>query len=72
MTAQGKCPFVAVAVEVEECFLQCAKAIIRSKLWESDEWPSLESLPSAAKMFCDQAQMPEFDVPKLQSLLDDA
>ena len=72
LTAQGKCPLVAVAVEIEECFLQCAKAIIRSNLWMPHEWPGVESLPSAARMFCDQAQMPEFDVPKLQSLLDDA
>ena len=72
LTAQGKRPLVAVAVEVEECFLQCAKALIRSKLWVSHERPSLQSLPCAAEMFHDQVQMPEFDVPKLQALLDEA
>ena len=72
LTAQGKRPLVAVAVEVEECFLQCAKALIRSRLWESHERPSLQSLPCAAEMFHDQVQMPEFDVPKLQALLDEA
>ena len=72
LTAQGKRPLVAVAVEVEECFLQCAKALIRSKLWEARERPSLQSLPCAAEMFHDQVQMPEFDVPKLQALLDEA
>ena len=72
LTAQGKRPLVAVAVEVEECFLQCAKALIRSKLWESHERPSLQSLPCAAEMFHDQVQMPEFDIPKLQALLDEA
>ena len=72
LTAQGKRPLVAVAVEVEECFLQCAKALIRSKLWESHERPSLQSLPCAAEMFRYQVQMPEFDVPKLQALLDEA
>lgn len=72
MTAQGKRPLVAVAVEVEECYLQCAKALIRSKLWQTHERPSLEGLPSAAEMFCDQVKMPEFDVPKLQSLLDES
>ena len=72
LTALGKRPLVAVAVEVEECFLQCAKALIRSKLWESHERPSLQSLPCAAEMFRDQVQMPEFDLPKLQALLDEA
>ena len=72
LTAQGKRPLVAVAVEVKECFLQCAKALIRSKLWEVHERPSLQSLPCAAEMFHDQIQMPEFDVAKLQALLDEA
>lgn len=72
MTAQGKRPLVAVAVEVEECYLQCAKALIRSKLWESHERPDLQSLPSAAEMFCDHVQMPEFDVAKLQTVLEEA
>src|SRR5205823_10256421 len=33
MAVDGKRPLVGIAVEVEECFLQCAKAVIRSKLW---------------------------------------
>jgi len=72
LTVQGKRPLVAVAVEVEECFLQCAKALIRSKLWDLHERPNLQNLPCAAEMFHDHAQMPEFDVPKLQARLDEA
>ena len=72
LTAQGKRPLVAVAVEVEECFLQCAKAIIRSKLWDPHDRPSLESLPCAAEMLHDHAQLPDFDVAKMQTLLDEA
>ena len=72
LTAQGKRPLVAVAVEVDECFLQCAKALIRSKLWAAHERPSSQSLSCAAEMFRDQIQMPEFDVAKLQTLLEEA
>lgn len=72
LTAQGKRPLVAVAVQVEECFLQCAKALIRSKLWENHERPNLHSLPCAAQMLSDHVKMPELDAAKLQSLLDDA
>ena len=72
LTAQGKLPAVAVAVEVEECFLQCAKALLRSKLWEPQARPDLQSLPCAAQMFTDQVQMPEYDVAKMQTLLDGA
>ncbi len=72
LTAQGKRPEVAVAVEVEECFLQCAKALLRSSLWKPSGWPSLQNLPCAAEMFTDQVQMPEFDVAKMQIALDNA
>jgi PPOX class probable FMN-dependent enzyme len=72
LSAHGKRPLVAVAVEVEECFLQCAKALLRSKLWEPLERPSLENLPCAAEMLTDHVQMPEFDCAKMQTLLDGA
>ena len=35
MSVQGKQPVVGIGVEVEECYFQCAKALIRSKLWEN-------------------------------------
>jgi PPOX class probable FMN-dependent enzyme len=72
LTAQGKRPVVAVAVEVEECYLQCAKALLRSKLWKPLEWPNLQSLPSAAEMFTDHVRMPEYDVAKMQAALENA
>jgi PPOX class probable FMN-dependent enzyme len=46
LSTQGKQPLVGIGVEVEECFFQCAKALIRSKLWE---WSS------------DNAEPPPFD-----------
>lgn len=72
MAVHGKRPLVAVAVEVEECFLQCAKAIVRSKLWEPHNGLDVQSLPCAAEMLADQVRMPEFDAAKLQTLLDEA
>lgn len=72
MTVQGKCPKLAVAVEVEECFLQCAKSIIRSRLWEPSIRPNLESLPCAVEMLNDHAKIAGFDITKMQTLLDDA
>ena len=72
LSALGKRPLLAVAVEVEECFLQCAKAILRSKLWEPHDGQDLQTLPCAAEMLTDQVQMPEFDVAKMQALLDGA
>jgi PPOX class probable FMN-dependent enzyme len=72
LIAHGKRPLIAVAVEVEECFLQCAKALLRSNLWGPHERPDSQSLPCAAEMLTDHVQMPEFDVAKMQTLLDGA
>ena len=72
LSAREKRPAFAIAVSVEECFLQCAKALLRSKLWEPHERPNLRSLPCAAEMLAHHVQMPEYDVEKMQALLDGA
>jgi hypothetical protein len=54
LEVQGKRPKVAIGVEVEECFLHCAKAFKRSGLWERERWPDVAGLPSMAKMLWEQ------------------
>jgi PPOX class probable FMN-dependent enzyme len=56
LEVQGKRPKVAIGVEVEECFLHCAKAFKRSGLWERERWPDVASLPSMARMLWDQIE----------------
>ena len=34
MSHQGKVPVAGIGVAIEECYFQCAKALIRSRLWE--------------------------------------
>jgi len=48
MPVRGKRPWFAIGVEVEECFLHCGKAFIRSELWEPGAWPDLVTVPSGA------------------------
>jgi len=52
--AQGKTPHLAIGVEVEQCFLHCAKAFLRSKLWRHTEWPAPDALASMAQVLHDQ------------------
>jgi len=52
--AHGKVPLVAIAVEIEQCFLHCPKAFVRSRLWHADAWPAADSLPSMACVLFDQ------------------
>ena len=54
--AQGKTPTLAIGVEVEECFLHCPKAFIRSHFWKTERWPAPDALPSFACMLFEQIQ----------------
>src|SRR5207247_4166811 len=46
LAARDKRPNVAIAVEVEECFIHCTKAFRRSQLWEPEAGPDRPILPS--------------------------
>lgn len=42
---------LAVGVHVRVAFLQCGKALVRSRLWDPATWPAADELPSPAAMF---------------------
>ncbi|OGK89210.1 MAG: hypothetical protein A2X50_08885 [Candidatus Rokubacteria bacterium GWF2_70_14] len=71
LSAQGKRPRLAVVVEVEECFLHCAKAMKRSGLWEPARWPDRSGLPSAAQIFLDHARPADTTLDALDRRLQD-
>ena len=50
---EGRVPKVALGVEVEQCYVHCAKAFRRSDLWRPESWPTAEERPSAACMLRD-------------------
>lgn len=54
-SVDGKRPAFAVGVEVEQVFIHCAKAFIRSDLWKPSTWQDTKDLPSLAKMLLDHA-----------------
>ena len=68
---QGKLPQLAIAVEVEESFLHCAKCVKRSGLWDTGKWPDLTGLPSAAQMLHDHARPTNMTVEGMQQRLQD-
>lgn len=51
----GRTADLAVGIVVETAFLHCAKALIRSKLWQPESWPAPGELPSAAEILRDHA-----------------
>jgi len=54
----SKPPKLAVVIEVQEAFLHCAAAMLRSSLWKPETWPSLDGLPSPARIWKDHAAAP--------------
>jgi PPOX class probable FMN-dependent enzyme len=59
MAVQGRSPVVGIAVEVQECYLQCAKALIRSKLWKPPQPLKTPSLSCFAEILIDQTSVDE-------------
>ncbi|WP_211318550.1 pyridoxamine 5'-phosphate oxidase family protein [Falsibacillus pallidus] len=57
MAVGDKVPQLGIGIEVEECFIHCAKAFKRSGLWEPDTWLDKNGLPSAAKMLFEHAKL---------------
>jgi PPOX class probable FMN-dependent enzyme len=43
----GLLPKVAIVIEVEQCFIHCAKAFRRSALWDPTTWLPVDQTPSA-------------------------
>lgn len=55
LAVQGKRPDLAIEVEVQELFLHCAKAFLRSSLWDPQTWPDRGPVPSAGRIAKSQA-----------------
>ena len=49
----GRPAELALVVTAVEAFIHCAKALIRSKLWEPGTWPQADEIPSAAEILSD-------------------
>jgi PPOX class probable FMN-dependent enzyme len=54
---EGRRPKVAVVVDVDECFLHCAKALRRSGVWDPGTWLAPDDQPSAAEGFVAHLQL---------------
>jgi uncharacterized protein len=69
MAVQGKKPMIGIGIEVEECFIHCAKAMKRSGLWEPETWSEKETLPNAAKVLLDHTKMTDMTEKALNKAL---
>jgi PPOX class probable FMN-dependent enzyme len=49
----GRVPATVLVITVEDAFLHCAKAVMRSHLWQPEKWAPLDGMPSAAEIWRD-------------------
>ncbi|MGO1059212.1 pyridoxamine 5'-phosphate oxidase family protein [Planococcus sp. FY231025] len=70
MAVNGKRPLLGIGVDVEECFIHCAKAFRRSELWNPETWMDQEELPKGAKILAAHAKLPNVDEATVGKLLE--
>jgi PPOX class probable FMN-dependent enzyme len=58
MAVRGRRPILALLVEIDQIFLHCPKAFMRSRLWEPPSWRP-EALPSPAALVKAVQETPE-------------
>jgi hypothetical protein len=71
MAIRGQRPKLAIVVEVEEAFFHCSKCMIRSRLWQPDQWPDLEGLPTLAQTMVDAGKLELSEAAMHRIVLDD-
>jgi PPOX class probable FMN-dependent enzyme len=64
MTVRGHTPVLATLVEIEEVFHHCAKAFLRSGLWDPATWRP-DAVPSRARI-AHQLERPDESVAELE------
>jgi PPOX class probable FMN-dependent enzyme len=50
LAVRGKRPIMAMVVEIDQVFSHCAKAFLRSRLWQPESWPAADAMPSVAEL----------------------
>ncbi len=57
LAIKGRRPRLALLVEVEELYMHCAKAFLRSSLWQPETWPDRAKLPTLGRIIKDQVDL---------------
>ena len=65
LAVRGKRPRLALLVEVEELYMHCAKAFVRSALWQPETWPDRGTLPTLGRIAKDHMNLTDATVEEL-------
>ena len=62
LSVNGKRPRTGLVVKLDEAFLHCAKALMRSKLWDPERRIDRKSFPSLGRILADQTGVQSLEV----------
>jgi PPOX class probable FMN-dependent enzyme len=71
MAFKNKVPKIAIVVKVEKAFFHCSKSMLRSKIWEPEEWPDASEMASLARILSDHANF-VCDIDELEAAIEDS
>lgn len=54
LAVEGKPPLTVIVVEVKAAYMHCAKAFMRSQLWQPQTWPDRAAMPTLGAILKDQ------------------
>ena len=57
LAVNGKSPKTGLIIRVDEAFLHCAKALMRSKLWDPERHINRKSFPTMGRMMAEQTRL---------------
>ena len=57
LAVDGKLPPAVIVVTVLAAYMHCAKAFMRSKLWQPESWPDRSTLPTLGQILRDQLSL---------------
>lgn len=66
LAVRGKRPVLALVIDIEQVFSHCPKAFLRSGLWDPEQWPPTEQMPSVAAL-CKAVQDPPETLEELEA-----
>jgi len=71
MAVDGKVPALALVIHLTRGFFHCPKALIRSHLWESDEWPDSAGIASIGQAMIAHGKLDTTEDALFQEALED-
>jgi PPOX class probable FMN-dependent enzyme len=72
LATRGDTPHLALVVEAEEVYLHCAKACMRSEIWDPTTWLPKDELPSATQIYRDHRDTPGLTVEQVEAELEES